>query len=439
MRTAEPLHLILTFVLVFLSGLPRVAAQSRAVSLAQIEKLVAIHAPDDLVAREIRTHGLSFTPSMKIVRQIEGSGAGKATVAALLERVPKATLEIQAPTGSRITVDAKDMGAIGAERRMVLVGVAADEHRISVKLDGYEPQDLTVALAANEYKRLPVELKWAGGYLTVKVTPPGAAIDVPGLGQYRDGISNVPCPLGDYEADVTLVGMKTQVQRFHVVAGQHVDLDVILAPDPEFVRNGLLEARQRMDRGDTRGAIQLAQRLLAVRLGDSSTEAFLAEAYFATRDYGDFRTYAIQAVDGGGKVTFALYHEHVGLSGDEMHPAVLTLSSKAIAYDPDASTCKYRAFTAPISDIQKVEVSNQPQSGMFVVHHIAPGTYLMHLEIRDPEKPSGKRPASFSFAVRESRILNERGATILSSPPSSQQELSAIAEVIQSAIRARGR
>ena len=81
----------------------------------QIEKLIQIHTPDDVVAQEVRSRSLDFTPTPKILDQLQQRGAGQATLAAVRERMPVGTIEVQAPPGSQVAVDGTDRGTTDAQ------------------------------------------------------------------------------------------------------------------------------------------------------------------------------------------------------------------------------------------------------------------------------------------------------------------------------------
>jgi hypothetical protein len=61
--------------------------QKARLSEAQIDKLVAIGTPDDVIAGEIQGRGLDFAPTENIVRDFEHRGAGPRTLAAIRELV----------------------------------------------------------------------------------------------------------------------------------------------------------------------------------------------------------------------------------------------------------------------------------------------------------------------------------------------------------------
>jgi hypothetical protein len=65
---------------------PRV--QNQALALSQIERLIRIQTPDQIVAQEIRKRGLDFVPSTAILQRLRGLGAGPETQQAVELLVP---------------------------------------------------------------------------------------------------------------------------------------------------------------------------------------------------------------------------------------------------------------------------------------------------------------------------------------------------------------
>jgi hypothetical protein len=119
------------------------------------------------------------------------------------------------------------------------------------------------------------------------------------------------------------------------------------------------------------------------------------------------------------------------LSGEAIHPATLTITAKSIAYDPGGASCKYRAFVVPLGNVAMLEVTNKSAAGFMVVRHLAPGTFLLHLDFRDPARPDKKM--TLFFAVPDSRIERENNVGFLVSPSNSSQALGAVVDMIRRA------
>ncbi len=410
-------------------------SQNRALSLTQIQQLIDVHSPDDVIAQEIRTRGLAFSPTPKVLDDLQKRGAGQAIIAAIRERMPIGTLEIQAPPQSNVRLDGAPSGVTDAQGRLVLQNVPAAPHELSVEKDGFNPARLSIALLAREYKRVPVQLVWAGGYLTVRADPAPASIDVEGLGHFENTANDVPCPSGTYTITASRAGFKTEIKTVTVAAGQHASLGITLGADSGFVHSKLAEAQAQLDRKNFSGALQIIGGVLALDKGNAEALAMLATVYYRAGDLQRFQAAAIDALQANVPVSVELVHEHSGLSGDSIHPAVLTIAPGSIQYDPGNSQCKYQKFTAPLANIEAMEVTNRTTEGKIiavVVHHLAQGTYLLHMDVRNPSKPSDKM--SFSFATDgSSTVKYSDGVDYLSSRGNSAQTLTTISNVIRQA------
>lgn len=418
---------VVTFVI--LAGVIRLSAQGTVLSLEQVRKLVEIQAPDDVVAQEIRARGLSFAVTSQILDQMRAGGAGKDTLAVLKERLPIGALEIQALPQSEVLLDAASGGTTDAQGRLVINEVAAGQHRVSINKSGYTPMSLDVTVAAKEYKRLPVSLQWAGGFLTVRPNVQGTIVDIAGVGDYRDGVSELPIPAGKYQVIGYAPGMKQEMQTIEIGSGTHTTLELRLALDADYARVQLAEARQGLARGDFRGVIDLTGRMLSLKPRDPDFESLLATAYLQAHDFQRFQSTAKDALLDGGTLVLEFMHEHLELGGEAIHPATITLSSKEMVYDSKGSPCKYRTLSIGIREIEKIEATNKATSGVMVVHHLAPESFLLHLEVRDPSKPIAR--VQLSFAVPGSRV--EGRPAVLNSPQYSSQMLAAIGNVIRAA------
>jgi hypothetical protein len=223
--------------------------------------------------------------------------------------------------------------------------------------------------------------------------------------------------------------MKSETRSVAIAAGQHASVQIHLKPDAQYLQNELADARQRLAHGDTQGAIQISSKLSSLEPDNPDVQSVLAAAYWRAHDLGHFESVATSAIRDGGSVTLDLAHEHLELSGEAIHPATLTITAKSIAYDSRSAACKYHAFVVPLGNVETIEVTNKTASGFMVVRHLAPGTFLLHLDFRDPAKPDKKM--TLYFAIPDSRIERQNNVGFLVSQSNSSQVLNAIANVIR--------
>jgi len=430
-RTWESRVAVLLLLACFVGQILSAQSQSRGLSLVQITKLIQVHTPDDIVAQEIHSRGLDFIPTPRILDELQQHGAGQQSLAAVRERMPIGTLEIQTVPSSHISLDGTDRGEADAQGRLVLQDLPEGPHMLSVTKTGYQPANFKLTLSAREYKRFATQLDWGGGFLTVRSTPPGTSVVVAGIGQFRDDVADLPCLPGTYEVSVAHTGMKTETRSVAIAAGQHAAVEFHLALDPAYLQKRLSDAKQRLAQGDTQGAIQVASELSSLAPKNPEIDSLFAASYWKAGDLKRFQSSAENALSEGGSVTASLAHEHLGLTGEAIHGATITITSKSLAYDPQGSRWKYHAFAEPMSNVETVEATDNAMAGSFVVRHLAQGTFLLHLEIRSSADP-GKKVTLF-FALSDSQIQQRNNIGFLVSANNSSQFLRTLADVIKSA------
>lgn len=267
-------------VIVFMC-VPCGTSQQRRLTLGQIEELIQISTPDSVVADEIRSRGLDFTPTATIVEVLQKRGAGHATLAAMRERMPIGTVEVDAALGSQVTLDGTDRGTTDSHGRLVLLDLPTGPHQLLVTRANYKSGESSFTLAAHEYKRLSIQLDWAGGYLTVRVTPPDSTIQVGGLGQYTGAIYNVQCAPGTYDITVTHAGLKTESRSVVVSPGQYAALELRLSADPQLVAGLLQDADNLRSGGDFAGAVQKANEVLRLDPTNNPARESIYQSYVA--------------------------------------------------------------------------------------------------------------------------------------------------------------
>lgn len=428
-KLASRVVVLLAIVVLLSSGYTRLLAAKQALSLAQVQKLVQIHTPDDVVAQEIRSRGLDFTPSPKTIADLQKRGAGQSTLAAIRERIPIGSMEIDAPPGTAITVDGADAGKTDVQGRLRLPEIFAGSHQVAGDKAGYRRKEVSATVAAKETKHVPLELEWLGGYLTVHTNAPGALIDVAGIGQFQGEVVDLKCSPGSYAITATRAGRKPENRAVNVAAGQHTAVDLQLAVDSAYFDAKASEATQRLSVGDAKGAIQIANDLVSADPTNANAQGLLASAYWLNGDAKAFAVAAATAIRGGGPVVLKIAHEHLELSGEAIHPALLVITNKTVTYDPANASCKYHKLVSPIEKVSTIEVTNKSAAGIMVVRHLGSNTYLLHLDFADAVKANKK--TTLFFAVPTSKVQRQGDVGFLISTGNSEALFDAAAQLIR--------
>jgi len=367
--------------------------QARVLSLVQIEKLIQIRTPDDVVAQEIRSRGLGFVPTPKTLDELQQRGAGQATLAAVRERMPTGTLEIQAQPYSQVEVDGTGRGTTDNQGRLVLADLPAGAHRLVVNKEGYRLGDFRLTLAAREYKNFSAQLDWAGGYLTVKPGGDSVTIEVDRIGRFFKEANDVPCPPGTYTVKVSSPKYKSAQKSVDVSAGQRATVTFSLEPDPGYVQSQLAGLQNLYASRNYTGVLNSAKELLPLDPKNKDVLRFLAESYFLTNEFAKFQSAANQALDNGGYMQIRLNHHHAMASG--LHPVVLSISADSFSFDPQTSegvVCNYKAFTSPATAIQHVAVTRT-------------GSDELYLNLKTLDPKNSKRVLNFNFTDVESHFI----------------------------------
>ena len=178
--------------------------QNAPLSLEQILELVAIPAPDGVIASEIKRRGLRFRPSEDTVSRLTRSGAGQETLAAIRARLPiteepvevpkKGTLEI-VPSLTGVTIEIEGVGQFDAVQALPL---RAGTYRIKVTCPLCEESAQTVVLAAGQAVRKEIEVPIDRVKIQILLSGGVAYFE---RGEYRGALENAEVVLGVLPGD----------------------------------------------------------------------------------------------------------------------------------------------------------------------------------------------------------------------------------------------
>lgn len=338
-------------------------------------------------------------------------------------------LTVQTIPGAMVAVDGSDRGAADAQGYFAVYDLPAGTHQMAVRKPGYSDGDFAVDLAGGETKNVPALLNWSGGYLTVHTSPSGTTVNVLlGVEKLTGAWSDDLVPTGTYTIIASHPGMREESRTVLIQPGQHATVEFNLAANSAYARNEPTAFAKNATRGGDPSS--------STPMVSSAPAALLASVYLRSHDLNQFQVAAAQSLQQGGSVSMELMHEHSGLSGDSVHSVTISLTPTTITFDPGSSPCKYSRFTARLSDLSVVELSNKATEGKFVaivVRHIQAGTYLLHLDVRDPQRSNDKvklyLATADSYTVKEANNVN-----YLASRSNSSVVLGAMANVIRGAV-----
>ncbi len=146
-------------------------------------------------------------------------------------QIPLTLLNIEATPESVVFVDGLQRGLTDGKGSLIIHGLSPGTHQVSIRRPGYSDGDVSVLLSAGDFKTVSAPLlNWVGGFLTVKVSPPDAAVDVVGIGHFQGGVTDFPCLPGNYKVIATHTGLAAENESVTIGAGQHAAISISLSP-----------------------------------------------------------------------------------------------------------------------------------------------------------------------------------------------------------------
>ena len=127
-------------------------------------------------------------------------------------------------SGARVHIDGREVGTTPISG----VEVSPGSHRIRVEKEGYEAYEKPVRVEPGRTFSMQVHLdetRPKNGHLYVDTDPKDAKVNIPGIGQFYQGIDVEP---GHYRVEVSASGYETKALSVTVDAGEDKSLDIRL-------------------------------------------------------------------------------------------------------------------------------------------------------------------------------------------------------------------
>jgi hypothetical protein len=376
-------------------------AQNAGLTIGQVEKLVQLHNPDNVIASAVTSHGVAFVVTPQVLDTLKKAGAGDLTIAAVHAKMLVGSVTIlNTALGSKIQVDQVDAGLSDSRGKLIIPELLAGNHHITASGNGWETAEVDFTLASNEQKEVSVPMKWQGGYLAFVFDAPSATAHITGTGDRKDtktssvtNASNLRLFAGSYNVTLEVPGRIAASQSVDLGPGDHKSLKFTLVRDPAYFAAKVLEAR-RLYGVDDQQAMRLTQDILTNDPGNAEATGLLAIHYLNTGDYNGFLREGTTAIAKGQLFTLAVMHQHL-LFKTSVHDAVLKIDSGNLSYDPMDTSCTVKAFTIPLDAIELIKYEQK-----------ASNFEMMTIQIKDPNK-NGKT-STLSFASRRTVVENNR-------------------------------
>lgn len=160
----------------------------------------------------------------------------------------------------------------------------------------------------------------------------------------------------------------------------------------------------------------------------------LAAVSFSKQNWGEFEANSREALRHGGSVSIRMMeeHNHKGWTGESIEPVELTITPTNLIVKSVSHGDETTAITASLSTIGTIEVTDKSTAGkgiVFIVRHLTPGTYLLHVDLQKGKRADDR--TQLYFTTTDSQIVKAQGGVnYLASPANSRKMLQAVADVI---------
>ncbi len=160
--------------------------------------------------------------------QRRGPRRGGASAERTIERRGGSVVFDQLPDGAEVSIDEQVVG-VGP---MGPVDVAAGQHTVRVRLEGYSEYTDVIEVGAGQEVRIPVDLFALAHVLVVATTPEGARLFVDE--RYRgDTPLDVDLADGEHQLRLSLHGYEDALRTIQAVSGERSRWDLELVAIPE--------------------------------------------------------------------------------------------------------------------------------------------------------------------------------------------------------------
>ncbi len=323
-------------------------AKAKELTLEQIQKLVASRIPDDIVAKEISSRGVSGDVSREFINSIRQKGAGAQTLNALSAQLPRASVVIKTTAGAEVFVGGRRLGVADESEGVNVSGLEPGRYRILIRKNSFKTIDQEFDLPGRKLTQLNLPLEWAVGFLTIRTGNADARISIEGAGRYSERVENLSLAPGTYKISVSAPMRETATLNVSITAGQIAAPEIALNLDRAQINSLQSSIAEDFNSRHFHSVIQIARNLAHLIDLDRDSSAMLALSLWAIKDYPAFQLAAHDALAKRAELEFTLDHHHSFLKS---HPATITVTSAEFRFRAIGS-CTTKPFSSPIKNIR---------------------------------------------------------------------------------------
>ena len=322
----------------------------RRLSLVQIRKLIGVHTPDDVIAGEIQSRGISGDYGRKDIDQLRQDGAGSLTVAAMLQAIPVATLTVKTEIGAAVKLDGGPSVLVGSAGVATIYNIDPGGHQVTVQKQYFTDVSQAVELKGRESTLITVKLNWAVGFLTASADVPDAEIQVSGGPTQTGPVSHKAVPIGQATVVATAPLRRAVSQTVAIEAGKDATVSLSLPVDQAALSAAANQVHASFQSRLYPAVLQQSSRYLQTGGRDKDVFAEVALSYLETSNYSAFQDFAARALSAGATLRFDVVHHHSSLGVATLHRAELRVSAGALGYKP-LDRCNLPEFQTPMKEV----------------------------------------------------------------------------------------
>jgi hypothetical protein len=325
------------------------AGTTSGLTVQQIERLIAIQTPDQVISGEVQSRGVSGELDRAIIEKLRSAGAGPTTLAALVELIPKVGLKIHTAAGATVWIDGQQKGVSDANGSLSVGALEIGAHNLRITKQFFRDHLSRVRVAADNKSVLEVPLEWAIGFLTVRTSPPDATVTISGADQAPLRVTELPLSIGEHTVSASAPYREPISRAIRIEGGKSANVDLDLQVDKTAVQRLHREILELATSGNDGAVIREAHLYHYLAGPDAQVLNAAGRAYLHTKSYSDLVPTVIELLASGGSFSFSLIHDHIGLALRTSHPASLTFLGSKLQYRPEGS-CNTKEFTASLAD-----------------------------------------------------------------------------------------
>ena len=331
----------------------KTTSADRRLTLDQIRKLIGIHSPDSLIAKEIQSRGIAGDYTRRDVDAMREKGAGPETVAAMLRAVPVGTVVVRTTVNAAVKLDDTQPVLAGADGTVRFVNTEPGKHRLNIQKQYFTSISKEVPVKGGETLSVDAMLEWAVGFLNATADVSNAQIQPSGFPAQTGPVSHMAVPIGGLVVVATAPLRKTVSQIVMIAPGKEASVSFSLPIDEAAIIAVETQIHAAFRERSYHVVVQEAGSYLQTGSHDKDVLTELAISYFEMSDYTSFQNAAQLALSAGGTLRFELMHHHLamgGFGGGTLHRAELQVSAANLGYKP-LDDCNLPEFQVPTSDV----------------------------------------------------------------------------------------